>query len=565
MTVSPLGDSAIVIAIGESLDAETAGRASAVAAEIQRQALSGIADVVPAFGTVAVFFDPAHAASFDALSAQLESIVSSVETGTSNALTAIAELPVCYGEQHGPDLEMIAARLHKSPREVAALHASAEYVVHAIGFSPGFPYLGGLPPELATPRRATPRPRVPPGSVGIGGVQTGIYPLETPGGWNLIGRTPLRLFDATRAQPALLRAGDRVRFRPIDADEFSTLALNATAPPAEERARAAEDAGGDMAAHQPEDPPAGVPGVEVLRAGMFTTVQDLGRRGHRANGVPCSGAADQFALRVTNLLVGNHEDQAALEFTLVGPELKFLHDTVVALGGGEFRGLPRWRPVAMRKGAILKIGPAITGCRGYLAIAGGVEVAPVLGSRSTYVRARLGGHEGRQLTNGDSLPVPDVRRTFSDHWRIDERIVPPYSGSAVVRVIPGAHAGQFDDGWTDRAFKVSTQSDRMGVRLIGASLQRNVAGDMLSAAVAPGTIQVPPDGQPIVLLADAQTIGGYPQLAHVISVDLPLVAQLRPGEEVRFVPVTLADARELVAAQERAIGLLREGLAQKLT
>jgi antagonist of KipI len=357
-----------------------------------------------------------------------------------------------------------------------------------------------------------------------------------------------------------------VRFRAIDADEFSALAQNADAAPADESdARPAEDAGGDVTTNQADNSQACLPGVEVLRAGMFTTVQDLGRRGHRANGVPCSGAADVFALRVANLLVGNHEDQAALEFTLVGPELKFLHDTVVALGGGEFSGLPRWRPVAMRKGAILKIGPALSGCRGYLAIAGGIEVATVLGSRSTYVRGRLGGHEGRRLTNGDSLPVPDVRRTFRDHWRIDERIIPPYSGFAVVRVIPGAQAEQFDDEWTERPFKVSTQSDRMGVRLIGASLQRSVAGDLLSSAVAPGTIQVPPDGQPIVLLADAQTIGGYPQVAHVITVDLPLVAQLRPGDEVRFVPVTLTDARELVAAQERAIGLLREGLAQKLT
>jgi antagonist of KipI len=395
-------------------------------------------------------------------------------------------------------------------------------------------------------------------------VQTGIYPLETPGGWNLIGRTPLRLFDVTRTRPALLRAGDRVRFRAIDAHEFSALAREATPELTEERDGAADAPDGDLALSNPENSYAGVPGVEVLRAGMFTTVQDLGRRGHRANGVPSSGAADIFALRVANLLVGNHEEQAALEFTLVGPELRFLHDTVVALGGGEFRGLPRWRPVAMRKGATLNIGPAITGCRGYLAIAGGIEVAPVLGSRSTYVRGRLGGHEGRRLTNGDSLPVPDVRRTFRDHWRIDERIVPPYSGLAVVRVIPGAHADQFEEGWTDRPFKVSTQSDRMGVRLIGVSLQRNIAGDLLSAAVAPGTIQVPPDGQPIVLLADAQTIGGYPQVAHVITVDLPLMAQLRPGDEVRFVPVTLADARDLVAAQERAIGLLREGLAQKL-
>jgi antagonist of KipI len=297
---------------------------------------------------------------------------------------------------------------------------------------------------------------------------------------------------------------------------------------------------------------------------MFTTVQDLGRTGHRAQGVPLSGAADPFALRLANLLVGNHGNEAGLEFTLVGPEVRFLHDTVIAIGGAEFGKLPRWQPIAMRAGSILKLGPSRNGCRGYLAIAGGIDVPPVLGSRSTYVRARLGGHCGRRLDNGDVLPVPLARRTFRHHWHIDERITPHYASFAVVRVIPGEHAAQFDPGWASASFKVSTHSDRMGVRLLGEPLRRRIPDELVSSAVAPGTVQVPPDGQPIVLLADAQTIGGYPQVAHVIAVDLPVMAQLRPGDDVRFIPVTLADARELIAAQERAIGLLREGLAQKL-
>jgi antagonist of KipI len=212
----------------------------------------------------------------------------------------------------------------------------------------------------------------------------------------------------------------------------------------------------------------------------------------------------------------------------------------------------------------LRLGPARSGCRGYLAIAGGIDIAPVLGSRSTYVRAALGGLEGRRLVDGDVLPVPAVRRNFRDHWRIDERILPRYSRSAVVRIVPGVDAHQFDEGWTNGPFNVSAQSDRMGVRMTGAPLRRIVEADLISGAVAPGTMQVPPDGQPIVLLADAQTIGGYPQVAHVIAVDLPVMAQLRPGDEVRFVGVSLEDAGELIAAQERALGLLREGLAQKL-
>jgi antagonist of KipI len=297
---------------------------------------------------------------------------------------------------------------------------------------------------------------------------------------------------------------------------------------------------------------------------MMSTIQDLGRRGHRAHGVPLSGAADPFAARLVNLLVGNPEGAAVIEFTLVGPELKFSADTVIAIGGGEFGPLPRWRPVLVRSGTTIKLGSARNGCRGYLAVAGAIDVPPVLESRSTYARAEMGGFHGRALADGDDLPVRLLHREVRNHWRIDERILPEYSSAPRVRVVRGQNAGEFDDGWRQSTFRVSPQSDRMGIRLNGSVLARSVSRDLFSLPVAPGTVQVPPDGQPIVLLADAQTIGGYPQIAHVISVDLPLMAQVRPGDTVRFQFVTLEEAREHMIARERAIGLLREGLAEKL-
>jgi KipI family sensor histidine kinase inhibitor len=565
MTVRPLGDSAVVIAVSETISTDTAARVREIAIEISRKPPRGVVDVVPAFGQIAVFFEPTQAAAFQELAGALTALVERAETAVVSAPTRIVEIPVCYGGEYGPDLDQVAAHAGKLPREVISLHSGAEYVVQAIGFSPGFPYLGGLPAELAAPRRATPRPSVPAGSVGIGGAQTGIYPLETPGGWNLIGRTPRRLFDASRAEPALLGAGDHVRFRAIPPDEYervvrSEAELSAGAAPPDEEPEPDEGQGSASSASAHDF----ASGFEVVRAGMYTTVQDSGRRGHRSRGVPLSGAADYFALRVANLLVGNDEHDAGLEFTLVGPELRFLRDTVIAICGGEFDDLPEWRPVAVRAGTKLRIGAARRGCRGYLAIAGGIAVEPVLGSRSTYVRAGMGGHEGRMLKDGDVLPVPQVERAFRDHWRIDERILPRYSAMATVRVLPGPQVSEFDSDWTDRPFTISTQSDRMGMRLMGVALQRSTASDLLSLPVSPGTIQVPPDGLPIVLLADAQTIGGYPQVAYVITVDLPVMAQLRPGDEVRFVVVTLENARELMAAQERALGLLREGVAQKL-
>ncbi len=529
-------------------------------AALEKHPPAGVVDIVPAFATVALFFEGPRACALENVEVELAAIVADAEAAVVAVDSRTIEVPVCYGGESGPDLAAVATQAGRTIAEVLALHAGADYLVHAIGFAPGFPYLGGLPPELATPRRSSPRARVPAGTVGIGGAQTGIYSLETPGGWNLIGRTPLALFDSTRPEPALLRAGDRVKFRAIGVDEFAAQSAEresarGTSPGAAQRSR-------EPKSFAVQDHP--FAGVEVVRAGMFTTVQDLGRTGHRASGVPLSGAADPVALRLANLLVGNPENTAALEFTLVGPEIRFHQETLVALGGAEFGALPSWQPVVVPAGTLLKFGPARNGCRGYLAVAGGIGCTVALGSRSTYVRGGLGGWKGRTLREGDVLPVAHVRREVQAHWRIDERILPKYSDDAVVRVIAGAQAAEFAAGVAGHGFRVSPQSDRMGVRLSGAPLQRSGAGELVSSPVAPGAIQVPPDGQPIVLLADAQTIGGYPVVAHVVTVDLPVMAQLQPGNQVRFRQVTLAEAREVFAARERALGLLREGLAQKL-
>ena len=304
--------------------------------------------------------------------------------------------------------------------------------------------------------------------------------------------------------------------------------------------------------------------VTVDRAGMLTTVQDAGRPGQRAMGLPSGGAADAFALRVANLLVGNPENAAVLECTLTGPDLVFSGDVIMAVGGAAFEALPSWRPVRVPAGERVSLGPCRSGCRGYVAVAGGIEIPPVLGSRSTYLPAKMGGWEGRALRDGDTLPLGAGARSGAiEHWHIDPSLLPAYSASPVLRVIRGAQAGQFDPAWSAMEFKVTPRFDRMGLRLAGPKLERNGDGELHSAAVAPGTIQVPPDGQPIILLANAQTIGGYPRLAHVIGVDQPLVAQLQTGGTVRFREVTLAEAHRLWLARERELGILREGLAQK--
>ncbi|MEN9637931.1 MAG: hypothetical protein RL077_6335 [Verrucomicrobiota bacterium] len=562
MTITPLGDSAVVMRLSGCEDATLAARAQALAREIAEPPLPGVVDVVAALGGVAVFFDLTRMLAWSVLENSLRARAARVVGGMPLGEPRLVEIPVCYGGAYGPDLEGVAAHTRQSLDDVAARHQQGDYWVQAIGFSPGFPYLAGLPEDLATPRRATPRARVPAGAVGIGGAQTGVYPFATPGGWNIIGRTPLQLFSMNRAEPALLRAGDRVRFYAMSAGEFAERA-------SENKVTGESEVRGEQMGSGPRGSVAEVPGpwLEVVRPGLATTVQDGGRYGHRARGVPVGGAVDGLAWRLANLLVGNSEEAAGLEFTLVGPELRFSEDSVVALTGAEFAGLPRWRPLMIKAGTVLKLGPARSGCRGYLAVAGGLAVPPVLGSRSTWGWGEEGAGPRGGVRAGDVLAIARVSRKMQACWRMDERILPAYSEEPVVRVIRGAQAGDYFEEWLARGYTVSACSDRMGVRLLGEPLRRIDAlggGDFLSQPVVPGTIQVPPDGRPIVMLADAQTMGGYPQVAHVISVDLPLMAQLRPQGIVRFVEVALEEARRLVVARAQGLQLLQAGVATKI-
>ncbi len=304
--------------------------------------------------------------------------------------------------------------------------------------------------------------------------------------------------------------------------------------------------------------------VSIVKAGMQTTVQDLGRRGHLAEGVPVGGAADPFALRIANLLVGNAEDAPALEITLIGPELRFAEDAWIAVCGARFEDIPAWRPLRVEAGGRVRFGKRLEGCRAYVSIAGGLDVEPVMGGRGTLLSAGIGGFRGRALRDGDVLrSVPSARR-LSGRWSIDERVLPRYSTEPTVRVIPGAHAHEFGEALYRSRFGVSAKSNRMGIRLEGPRLERAGGDDLVSTAVAPGTIQVPPDGNPIVLIADAQTLGGYPRVGHVASVDFPLLAQLAPGDGVRFSRTTVGEAHALARSEEHRIALLHQGLAEKV-
>jgi antagonist of KipI len=315
----------------------------------------------------------------------------------------------------------------------------------------------------------------------------------------------------------------------------------------------------------------------ATRAGFLTSVQDLGRTGLRQFGVSTSGALDSFALRVANLLVGNDEGSAALEITLGGFQMRFEDERIVAWCGGEFdvqigsRFLPAGHVAHLQAGDELKFGRAQIGCRCWLAISGGIDVPVVLGSRSTDLRANFGGLEGRTLRDGDQLSLGEFRHSEIaavagiSSWTAPHDWASPANRHPSLRFIRGVDWNRFNDvtiqRFTQHGFTVSPDSDRMGVRFDGSELKREDETDLISEAVAPGTIQVPPSGKPILLLGDCQTIGGYPKIAHVITVDLGIAAQLRADDGVRFFEVSLQDAYRLLMERERDLERFRIGLS----
>lgn len=301
--------------------------------------------------------------------------------------------------------------------------------------------------------------------------------------------------------------------------------------------------------------------LTVVRPGLLTTVQDLGRWGHQSVGVPVSGAMDTYSLRLANGLVGNPEGAAALEITLLGPALRAHTPLVVAVAGATFdlevdnRPVPHGASVEMAAGSVLRFLGRRAGARAYLAVAGGIETPAVLGSRATHVVSHMGGVDGRALIAGDVVPVA-VPATRPVH-RATRSPLPLMDGPGPrrLRVLLGPQDEWFTvssvDALLGGTFSVSPKSDRMGFRLDGPTLSTKRPGELVSEPVAFGAIQVPSSGAPILLMADRQTAGGYPKIATVIAADLPLAGQLAPGDALRFAACTRAEARSALIARER--------------
>ncbi|MFC4138705.1 MULTISPECIES: urea amidolyase family protein [unclassified Microbacterium] len=526
----------ILTASDRALLVEAADLDEAMRLNLAWAGVAGVVELIPGARTVLVRFDPVRV-SADALAAVLSS--TTVDAAHVPHVGEVT-IPVRYD---GEDLSDVAAVLGVSAEEVVARHLAAEWQVAFSGFAPGFGYAVGSDPLFDVPRRSSPRTRVPAGSVALAGHFTGVYPRESPGGWQLIGRTDAVMWDIDRDPPALFSPGTLVRFERAEREVVSL--------PAPERGAQRRDEGRfarSGSAEQRDEGPSAPGTIEVLRPALQLLVQDLGRPGHAALGVSASGVADRTAMRDANHAVGNAADAAVLEI-VGGAALRYRGvPTVAAIAGasgdmalhaadGRERGIRLGAPFALDDGDELRLGHPGRGLRYALAVRGGILSAPALGSAASDTLAGLG---PAPIAAGDVVAVGDPRT--APHPVDPEplaRELPAAGETVELRIVLGPREDWFTEAaivaLTGQEWDVTPRSDRVGIRLHGETpLERAVDGELPSEGAVTGAIQVPPDGQPVLFLPDHPLTGGYPIIGAVVDRDLDIAGQLPPGARVRF-------------------------------
>jgi KipI family sensor histidine kinase inhibitor len=551
----PFGDNGLLIEFGDVISLEVNRRVIALSEAIIGAKIQGVEELVPTYRSLLVRYN-ASKISYEQLVFRIKDIEKTMEERSMEKVGRKIIIPVVYGGEYGPDLTDVARFHGLTEEQVVKIHSGREYRVYMVGFVAGFPYLGEVADEIATPRLETPRLKVPAGSVGIAEKQTGIYPCEAPGGWRIIGRTLLRLFNPLQQPPVLLQLGDIVKFKPISEKEFRITEKTPQKQPADRFPKNKK----------------GIKVFQVLKPGFFTTVQDLGRYGYLRYGVPISGAMDTFSLVAANLLVANNPDDACLEITLIGPELQALTKTQIAITGGaaspKINGqhVPMWQTLEVQEGAVVSFGKVESGCRAYLSIRGGVDTPPVLGSRSTYVRGGFGGINGRQLKTGDIIGGFDVS-LLKVGYSMPEELVPQFTGQLKARVILGPQADMFTERgittFLSSQYKVTLEADRMGYRLEGPIIEHKAKADIISDALLPGAVQIPKNGKPIMIMRDAQTAGGYPKIAVIITPDVSTLGQAKTNDIIEFSKITIQQAHEKISEYYKFLNILSEMLTKK--
>jgi KipI family sensor histidine kinase inhibitor len=547
--VAPYGDSAVLVDVDDV--ASALWLATAIdEARRARTSVAGIEDAVIGFHSVVVHVDPA--APLELVEQWLSGLVTGAgagrhaagrQTATTGDGPRRVDIAVTFD---GPDLAEVAADTGCTVSAVVEQLCRAELQVAFVGFAPGFPYLVGLPPELASVRRRTsPRPSVPAGSVAVGGGFASVYPRATPGGWRLLGRTGTRLFDPEQPPYALLRPGDRVRFSVGAGDREVETPADAARP---------------VAPPRPTVRATGHRFIEVLDPGLLSLVEDGGRRSVTGLGVPRAGPADPATMRLANRLVGNPDGCAAIEVTASGPTLRVSGDAHLGAvasypDGLEVRidGYPVGADVVVpvRHGQVVTVGRIRRGLRAYVAVSGGIETPLVVGSRSTDLLSGLG---LGPLMAGDQLDLGPPSRPHGQLSPPLEAV--PGDRPTVIQVLAGPQRPRSSEDaplapgpWT-----VGDASNRIGLRLSGHGRPPSPGGaEIPPTGMITGAIQLPPDGNPIILMPDHATTGGYRVVACVIAADLPLLGQLGPGDTVTFTAVDRPAARRWYLERERLL------------
>lgn len=508
----------------------------ALFAALQSRPIEGVTELVPAARTVLVVFQPERV-SRDALIADIGARDTSSRVARDGKLI---EIPVHY---NGEDLDDVAQHLGITREEVVRRHTGGTYSVAFTGFAPGFAYLSGGDPTLDVPRRKTPRTRIPAGAVALAGTFSGVYPHASPGGWQILGVTPLAMWDLNRDTPALLQPGYRVRFvdagvalvSETSAASASTAASStSTTPPGAARATSA------------------TPALEVVSPGLQAVFEDLGRPGQARQGVAASGAMDRGALRAANRLVGNAPGQAGIEIVYGGFQVRAHGPCVLAVTGargditlrnpaGASWTVPGYQAFAMNDGDTLTLGQPGAGIRYYLAARGGFAVDPVLGSCSTDTLARVG---PEPLAAGDRIGIqPAGQGAIVGAAETPPDDLPCADIEVVLDVVLGPRTDWCDADavalLSRQAWTVTPQSNRVGIRLQGdAPLQRANHAELPSEGTRKGSIQVPASGQPVLFLADHPLTGGYPVIGSVAPWHLDRAAQIPIGARVRLNPIS---------------------------
>lgn len=493
---------------------------------IKHADIVAIQDIVPAAKTLLIHYTP-WLITAEALALSLRKLeIKSVSSRQSRSLT----IPVNY---QGEDLYEVAELLGITPCEVINRHTEQTYQVAFTGFAPGFAYLVADETQLYVPRRKTPRTRIPAGSVGLAGEFSGVYPQQSPGGWQLIGTTEIKMWDLARQQPAFLLPGNEVHF--VDRQKApTTISLPAK--------------------KQQVDIPLSFndKGLYVISAGLQTLFQDEGRIGAASMGVSASGALDKPALHAANRLVGNPPTFAALEITQGGLTLKARQDCVLALTGADcpitlkhenadIEYFSRYQSLDIRCGDEITIGTPISGVRSYLAVRGGFELPKVLGSHAFDTLAQIGPNA---LREGDVLHLNTA--SSQNGIVMDEQptsLLPKQDDIVTLDVVLGPRTDWFTASaiktLTSQLWQVTPQSNRIGLRLLGAQpLEREQQQELSSEGTCIGAIQVPINGQPVLFLNDHPLTGGYPVIGAVAEYHLPLAGQIPVNAKIRFNPIT---------------------------